>query len=71
LHISRQTVYPVGETVGTYRRKYFVGIYWRFRWRVYSIGIYRQILRRNYFSRYILPTEKFRQQFRWFSPVFW
>jgi hypothetical protein len=27
LHISRQTVYPVGETVGTYRRKYFVGIY--------------------------------------------
>jgi len=61
LHISRQTVYPVGETVGTYRWKYFVGIYRRFRWRVYSVGIYRQILRRNYFRRYILPTEKFRQ----------
>jgi len=27
LHISRQTVYPVGETVGIYRRVYFVGIY--------------------------------------------
>ena len=27
LHISRQTVYPIGETVGLYRRKYFVGIY--------------------------------------------
>ena len=46
LHISRQTLYPVGETVGIYRR-------------VYSVGIYRQILRRNYFHRYILPTEKF------------
>jgi hypothetical protein len=23
------------------------------------VGIYRQILRRNYFRRYILPTEKF------------
>ena len=30
LHISRQTVYSVGETVGTYRWKYFVGIYQRF-----------------------------------------
>jgi len=25
------------------------------------VGIYRQILRRNYFRRYILPTEKFRR----------
>jgi hypothetical protein len=61
LHISRQTVYPVGEIVGTYRRKYSVGIYRRFRRRVYSVGIYRQILRWNYFRRYILPTEKFRR----------
>ena len=29
--------------------------------RTYSVGIYRQILRRNYFRRYILPTEKFRR----------
>jgi hypothetical protein len=27
LHISRQIVYPVGETVGIYRRKYSAGIY--------------------------------------------
>jgi len=42
LHISRQTVYPVGETVGIYRR---------FCRRVYAVSIYRQILRRNYFRR--------------------
>jgi len=42
LHISRQTVYPVGETVGIYRPC---------RLRVYVVGIYRQILRRNYFRR--------------------
>jgi hypothetical protein len=44
LHISKQTVYLVGETVGTYRRNIFVGRYRR----VYSVGIYRQILRRNF-----------------------
>jgi hypothetical protein len=27
--------------------------------RKYSVGIYRQICRRNYFRRYILPTEIF------------
>jgi len=27
LHISRQTVYPVGETVGIYQRNISVGIY--------------------------------------------
>ena len=42
LHISRQTVYPVGETVGIYRPC---------RRRVYAVSIYRQILRRNYFRR--------------------
>ena len=42
LHISRQTVYPVSETVGIYRPC---------RRRVYAVSIYRQILRRNYFRR--------------------
>jgi len=42
LHISRQTVYPVGETVGIYRP--FC------RW-MEAVGIYRQILRRNYVRR--------------------
>ena len=42
LHISRQTVYPVGETVGIYRPC---------RRRVYAVSIYRHILRRNYFCR--------------------
>jgi hypothetical protein len=42
LHISRQTVYPVGETIGIYRPC---------RRRVYAVSIYRQILRRNYFRR--------------------
>jgi len=42
LYISRQTVYPVSETVGIYRPC---------RRRVYAVGIYRQILRRNYFRR--------------------
>jgi len=31
LHISKQTVYPVGETVGIYRQNIFVGIYQPFR----------------------------------------
>jgi hypothetical protein len=47
LHISRQTVYPVG----IYRQKYSVGIYRPCRRRVYVVGIYRQILRQNYFRR--------------------
>jgi hypothetical protein len=47
-YISRRTVYSVGDIVGIYRRKY-------------SVGIYRQILRRNYCRRYILPTEQFRR----------
>ena len=42
LYISRQTVYPVGETVGIYRPC---------RRRVYAVSIYRHILRRNYFCR--------------------
>ena len=51
LHISRQIVYPVGETVGIYRRKYFIGIYRPFRRRMEAVGIYQQILRRNYVRR--------------------
>ena len=51
LHISKQTAYPVGETVGIYRRKYSVGIYRPLRRRIYAVGIYRQILRQNYFCR--------------------
>jgi len=31
LHISRQTVYLVGETINIYRQKYFVGVYQPFR----------------------------------------
>jgi hypothetical protein len=42
LHISRQTAYPVGKTVGIYRP---------LRRRIYAVGIYRQILRQNYFRR--------------------
>jgi hypothetical protein len=45
LHISRQIVYPVGETVGIYRWKYFVDIYRPFHRRVEAVGIYQQILR--------------------------
>jgi len=51
LHISRQIIYPVGETVGIYWRKYSVGIYRPCRRRVYAVGMYRQILRRNYYRR--------------------
>jgi hypothetical protein len=47
LHISRQTVYPISETVGIYRQKYSIGIYRPCRRRVYAVGIYRQILRRK------------------------
>jgi len=39
LHISKQTVYPVGETVSIYRP---------FRRRMEAVSIYRQILRWNY-----------------------
>jgi len=48
LRISRRNVYSVGETDGIYRR-------------TYSVGIYRQSLRRNYVRRYKLPTEYFRR----------
>jgi len=41
LHISKQTVYPVGETVGIYQQKYSIGIYRPCRQRVYAVGIYR------------------------------
>ena len=51
LHIFRQTVYLVGETIGICRWKYSVCIYRPCRRRVYVVGIYRQILRRNYFCR--------------------
>jgi hypothetical protein len=51
LHISRQTVYPIGDTVGIYRRNISVGIYRPCRRRIEAVGIYRQILRRNYVRR--------------------
>jgi len=41
LHISRQTVYLVSETIDIYRQKYFVGVYRPFRWLVEAVGIYQ------------------------------
>ena len=41
LHISRQTVYPVGDTVGIYRRNIFVGIYRPFRRQIEAVDIHR------------------------------
>jgi len=43
--------HAVGDAAGIYRRNYSVGIYWRHRRWNFSVGYFRQNLRRNYFRR--------------------